>query len=72
MKMDVIDRITAMGEITVMPFLEYLDSYHPEHNDQGLANQLIQMSTATTASRGAIRRRARPGGTLNFCTAEAA
>jgi putative transposase len=51
---------------------DYMSHYHAERNHQCLANQLIQTSAAATASRGAIHRRARLGGKLNFYYRKAA
>jgi hypothetical protein len=51
---------------------EYLDHYHGERNHQGLGNRLIDLPAAVTANVGAIYRRARLGGTLNFYYRKAA
>jgi hypothetical protein len=42
-----------------------LEHYHRERNHQGIANVLIAGASATNAI-GAIRRRPRLGGLLNF------
>jgi putative transposase len=51
---------------------EYMDHYHAERNHQGLENRLIHAPAAVTANVGAIYRRARLGGTLNFYCRKAA
>ena len=42
------------------------DLYHAERNHQGLGNRLIQMPAVRDPHIGAVYRRARLGGTLNF------
>jgi putative transposase len=44
---------------------EYMGHYHKQRNHQGLNNRLI-VRTTTQAADGAVNRRARLGGTLNF------
>jgi putative transposase len=51
---------------------EYLNHYHAERNHQGLENRLIHAPAAVTANVGAIYRRARLGGMLNFYCRKAA
>ena len=46
--------------------VEYMDHYHGERNHQGLENRLIHVPPMEAANDGAIFRRARLGGTLNF------
>jgi putative transposase len=51
---------------------EYMVHYHGERNHQGLQNRLIELPAAETGNHGAIHRRARLGGTLNFYYRKAA
>jgi hypothetical protein len=51
---------------------EYVEHYHSERNHQGLENRLIRLPTAVFATNGAVRRRPRLGGMLNFYYREAA
>ena len=51
---------------------EYIDHYHAERNHQGLADRLIDVPKAASANVGAIYRRPRLGGTLNFYYRKAA
>ena len=52
--------------------IEYIEHYHAERNHQGLENRLIRLSVAKIANHGAIHRRARLSGTLNFYYRKAA
>jgi hypothetical protein len=45
---------------------EYMEHYHAERNHQGLGNRLVQMPGVRAPHIGAVYRRARLGGTLNF------
>jgi hypothetical protein len=47
-------------------FPDYMEHYHGERNHQGLHNRLIYAPLIVSANDGAIRRRARLGGMLNF------
>jgi hypothetical protein len=51
---------------------EFISHYHFERNHQGLGNRLIIPDGIHTGSKGAIRRRERLGGMLNYCYREAA
>lgn len=51
---------------------EYMEHYHRERNHQGLGNRLIQAPVVVAAGVGAIHRRARLGGMLNFYGRQAA
>ena len=51
---------------------EYTNHYHRERNHQGLENRLIHAPAIVAANDGAIYRRARLGGTLNFYYRKAA
>ncbi len=45
---------------------EYMAHYHAERNHQGIGNQIIDPPATVRAEEGAIVRRSRLGGTLNF------
>ena len=45
---------------------QYMDHYLAERNHQGLNNRLIRKSLRVAANHGAVHRRPRLGGTLNF------
>ena len=51
---------------------EFLAHYHAERNHQGLGNRLIIPDENHAGNRGAIRRRERLGGMLNYCYRQAA
>jgi putative transposase len=51
---------------------EYVEHYHSERNHQGLENRLIRPPTSASAESGAVRRRPRLGGMLNFYYRETA
>jgi len=51
---------------------EYMEHYHRERNHQGLENGLVHPPAVLAASEGAIHRRARLGGMLNFYGRQAA
>jgi hypothetical protein len=51
---------------------EYMKHYHAERNHQGLENRLIHVPAVVHADCGAVYRRARLGGTLNFYYRKAA
>ena len=65
-KEECLDRIVPIGERHFRRAVaEFVEHYHRERNHQGLDNRLI-VGTPTTDAMGAIRRRARLGGLLNF------
>jgi putative transposase len=67
-------RVIPLGERHLRHVLtQYLEHYHRERNHQGLGNQLIEPLPANTnAGEGAVRRRERLGGVLNYYDRDAA
>ena len=62
-----LDRIVPLGETHLRRVLsEYMAHYHAERNHQGLSNQLIRPAASPVNTNGAVRRRERLGGLLNF------
>ena len=51
---------------------EFVEHYHRERNHQGLNNRLIIPEPSSTGGPGAIRRRERLGGMLNYHYRQAA
>ena len=67
-----LDRIIIFGERGLRTAIrEFVTHYHFERNHQGLGNQLV-LSSAQATSTGAVRRRDRLGGLLNYYYREAA
>jgi putative transposase len=67
-----LDRMIFVGQGSLRRAVsEYMHHYHTERNHQGLDNRLI-VPTITQAAGGAVNRRARLGGTLNFYYRQAA
>jgi transposase InsO family protein len=65
-KEESLNRIVPLGERHLRRTLhEFAAHYHRERNHQGLANELIERSPER-AGTGAVRRRQRVGGILNF------
>jgi transposase InsO family protein len=65
-KEECLNRIIPLGERHLRRTLhEFAAHYHRERNHQGLANELIERPPERTTT-GAIRRRQRLGGILNF------
>ena len=65
-KEECLDRIVPLGERHLRRTLqEFATHYHRERNHQGLANELIERPPAQRVT-GAVRRRQRVGGILNF------
>src|ERR1700687_1019947 len=72
-KSECLNRMIFIGQASLRRAVaEYVDHYHRERNHQGLENRLIHAPAAVTANVGAIYRRARLGGTLNFYCRKAA
>ena len=72
-KDDCLSRMIFIGHGSLwLAVAEYMDHYHAERNHQGLENRLIQVPAVSTANVGAIHRRARLGGMLNFYCRKAA
>ena len=68
-----LDRIILFGERSLRKAVyEFTAHYHLERNHQGLGNSLIIPCTKQAANRGAIRRRRRLGGLLNYYYRQAA
>jgi putative transposase len=71
-KDECLDRMIFVGQGSLRRAVsEYMHHYHTERNHQGLDNRLI-VPTITQAAGGAVNRRARLGGTLNFYYRQAA
>jgi transposase InsO family protein len=71
-KDECLDRMIFVGQASLRRAVrEYVEHYHRERNHQGLENQLI-VSTAMPANDGAVVRRTRLGGSLNFYHRKAA
>jgi len=65
-KDECLDRMIFIGQASLRRAVsEYMGHYHTERNHQGLNNRLI-VPRSTQAADGAVSRRARLGGTLNF------
>ena len=60
------------GHILRRAILEYMKHYHAERNHQGLENALTAGNPEAAAGTGAVVRRERLGGLLNFYYREAA
>ena len=72
-KDECLNRMIFVGQASLRRAVaEYIDHYHAERNHQGLANRLIHVPKAASANVGAIYRRPRLGGTLNFYYRKAA
>jgi transposase InsO family protein len=72
-KDDCLNRMIFIGQASLhRAVAEYTDHYHRERNHQGLENRLIHAPAIMAADDGAIYRRARLGGTLNFYYRKAA
>jgi putative transposase len=55
------------GENWLRPAIQnFVAHYHSEGNHQGLANRLISPEVGHLANAGAVQRRQRLGGTLNY------
>ena len=72
-KDECLDRMIFIGQASLRRAVaEYVDHYHWERNHQGLGNRLFYRNGAIAANDGAIYRRRRLGGGLNFYYREAA
>ena len=66
-KEECLKRMIFLGQASLRRTLsEYVIHYHHERDHQGLNNRLIRPNTADPGSRGAVRRRRRLGGMLNY------
>ena len=62
-----LERMILFGEGSLRRGIqEFITHYHGERNHQGLGNRLIEPDERHAGQRGAIRRRERLGGTLNY------
>jgi transposase InsO family protein len=65
-KDECLDRMIFVGQASLRRVVrEYVEHYRTERNHQGLENRLL-VPPAMPANDGAVVRRARLGGTLNF------
>ena len=65
-KEECLDRIVPVGEWHLRRTIrEFVEHYHAERNHQGIGNALIERLPAQWET-GAVRRRQRVGGILNF------
>ena len=72
-KDECLNRMIFIGQASLRRAVaEYVEHYHLERNHQGLENRLICLPTAAFPKSGAVRRRPRLGGMLNFYYREAA
>jgi transposase InsO family protein len=72
-KDECLNRMIFVGQASLRRAVaEYVDHYHAERNHQGLANRLIRVPKVASAKVGAIYRRPRLGGMLNFYYRKAA
>ena len=66
-KEECLNRMIFLGQASLRRAVsEYVVHYHHERNHQGLSNRLIRPIVADTDNRGAVRRRRRLGGMLNY------
>ncbi len=62
-----LERMILFGENSLRTAIQnFVSHYHTERNHQGLANRLISPEAAHLANTGAVQRRQRLGGTLNY------
>jgi hypothetical protein len=62
-----LDQMILLGEDSLRNAIrEFLAHYHQERNHQGLGNRLIDPGQTTSMKSGAVRRRQRIGGMLNY------
>jgi putative transposase len=68
-----LDRMILFGESSLRKAIhQFVEHYHRERNHQGLGNRLIIAPQAVVHIQGAIRRRSRLGGMLNYYYRQAA
>jgi transposase InsO family protein len=66
-KEECLERMIFVGQASLRRAIrEYVDHYHEERNHQGLHNQLVRGALMSAANDGAIERRSRLGGMLNY------
>jgi putative transposase len=62
-----LDRMILFGEESLRTAVsQFITHYHTERHHQGLANRLLQPEPSHVGSTGAIQRRERLGGLLNY------
>jgi transposase InsO family protein len=62
-----LERLMLFGESSLRTAVQnFVAHYHSERNHQGLDNRIIQPETSHATNTGAIQRRERLGGTLNY------
>jgi len=72
-KEECLNRMIFVGQASLRRAVsEYMFHYHAERNHQGLENSLIRAMPSVAANEGAIHRRPRLGGLLNFYYRQAA
>ena len=72
-KEECLNRMIFVGQASLRRAVsEYVSHYHAERNHQGLENSLIRGMPSAAANEGAIHRRPRLGGMLNFYYRQAA
>ena len=68
-----LDRLIFFGEASLRTAVQnFVQHYHSERNHQGLENRIICPDPAHPAASGAIQRRQRLGGMLNYYYHDAA
>jgi len=66
-KDECLNRMIFFGQASLRRAIgEYMGHYHEERNHQGLENRLIRGIPGVAAAEGAIHRRSRLGGMLNY------
>jgi transposase InsO family protein len=66
-KEECLERMIFVGQASLRRAVtEYMEPYHGERNHQGLQNRLVRGAPALAANDGAIERRSRLGGMLNY------
>jgi len=66
-KEECLDQIVPLGETGLRDIVgEYIAHYHAERNHQGLGNRLVAPAAELKRLEGAVRRRERVGGLLNY------
>ena len=72
-KEECLNRMIFIGQASLRRVVsEYMSHYHAERNHQGLENRLIRGIPSVAVNEGAIHRRPRFGGMLNFYYRQAA
>ena len=72
-KEDCLDRMILFGEGSLRTAIrEFIAHYHRERNHQGIGNRLIMPDASAAGHHGAIQRRERLGGMLNYYYRDAA